>query len=165
MGEFLGLPLTLPRAAPHRQDDHTRPLADARAFHRMGIIFRVCAVPVPQGKERLRGLPRRAQPRLKLHRRGRRGHRGRPPDRVRHPSLVDARQRHSAEADATVVRIVAEQFAWNVHYPGRRRVRKVGYQPHHPRTRSALTGTIPRQGRYLTINQLNLPSGSRSSST
>ena len=65
-----------------------------------------------------------------------------------------------AENEATVVRVVAEQFAWNIHYPGpdgkfgrtdiKLRERR---QPARPRSHA-----IPNaKDDITTINQLNLP--------
>ena len=65
------------------------------------------------------------------------------------------------ESDATVVRVVAEQFAWNVHYPGPDgvfgRTDIALISPENPlgldRSDSAARDDI------ATINQLNLPTG------
>ena len=66
-----------------------------------------------------------------------------------------------AEAQSTVVRVVAEQFAWNVHYPGadgrfgRTDIRFLG--PGNP---LALDRSDPAgKDDITTINQLNLPVG------
>lgn len=67
-----------------------------------------------------------------------------------------------AEADATVVRVVAEQFAWNVHYPGpdgvfgRRDVAKIDMQTNPlglDRSDDAAKDDV------TTVNQLHLPVG------
>jgi cytochrome c oxidase subunit II len=66
-----------------------------------------------------------------------------------------------AERDSTVVRVIAEQFAWNVHYPGhdgvfgRTSIRLVG--PDNP---IGLDRRDPAaQDDITTINRMNLPIG------
>ena len=76
------------------------------------------------------------------------------------PGLGDARQAVPVRDEAVVVRVVAEQFAWNIHYPGRRRpVRPDRHQAGvAPTTRSASIAPIPTaKDDITTINQLNLP--------
>jgi cytochrome c oxidase subunit 2 len=65
------------------------------------------------------------------------------------------------ESDATVVRIVAEQFAWNVHYPGPDGVfGKTDISLISPENGLGLDRNDPAaKDDIVTINQLNLPVG------
>ena len=88
-------------------------------------------------------------------------HRDRPARVLRDSGLGDARAAtFPSESEAIVVRVVGEQFAWNVHYPGRRRqVRPHRHQARvAPTIRSASIARDPdAKDDITTINQLNLP--------
>ena len=64
-----------------------------------------------------------------------------------------------AENEATVVRVVGEQFAWNIHYPGADgKFGRTDIKLVPPTIRSASIAPIPtRKDDITTINQLNLP--------
>jgi cytochrome c oxidase subunit 2 len=65
----------------------------------------------------------------------------------------------SGEGEATIVRVVAEQFAWNVHYPGRDGMfGRVDVRLVAAENPLGLDRTDPRAlDDVTTINQLNLP--------
>jgi cytochrome c oxidase subunit 2 len=65
------------------------------------------------------------------------------------------------ESDATVVRVVAEQFAWNVHYPGPDGVfGKADISLITPENPTGIDRNDPAaKDDIVTINQLNLPVG------
>jgi cytochrome c oxidase subunit 2 len=52
------------------------------------------------------------------HRDRRRHHRDRAAGRIRDSGVGDSSEGVAAENEAVIVRVVGEQFAWNVHYPG-----------------------------------------------
>lgn len=64
-----------------------------------------------------------------------------------------------AESEATVVRVVAEQFQWNVHYPGRDgKFGRTDVKLIAPENQLGLDRTDPAaKDDLVTINQLNLP--------
>ena len=66
-----------------------------------------------------------------------------------------------AERDSTVVRVIAEQFAWNVHYPGADRVfGRTSIQLVGPDNPIGLDRRDPAaQDDITTINRMNLPIG------
>jgi len=99
--------------------------------------------------------------------RGCRRDRSRSPHRLRDSPLVDARQRHPPETDATVVRMVAEQFAWERPLPrAGRGVGKTDISLISPENPLGLDRNDPAaKDDIVTINQLNLPSGNPSSYT
>jgi len=78
------------------------------------------------------------------------------------PLWADRVQRFPAAKDATVVRVVGEQFAWNVHYPGpdgvfgRTAIDKIDIQSNP----LGLDHSDPAaKDDVTTVNQLNLPVG------
>ena len=73
--------------------------------------------------------------------------------------LERERRRLPPEAQSTVVRVVAEQFAWNVHYPGADgRFGRTDLALLGPTILSASTAAIPpARDDITTINQLYLP--------
>ena len=122
------------RSGPHHG---ARPLADAGAVRRLGRLLRLRARSLPRGAQPACGLPRRARP---LCPRGSRAACWWPKSscsrsfRFRSGARTSTRCRPNH--DSTVVRVVAEQFAWNVHYPGADgmfgRTRITARQPDNP---------------------------------
>ena len=163
MLNWLGLPVDGVGARRRdRPDDRARALADARAVRRLGRVLRVrrCSVSA-RARTRRRATPaRRAS--------CRRASRSPSPciEVVLLVVLRDSGVGHArrssfpAESEAVVVRVVGEQFAWNVHYPGadgkfgRTDIKLVvGGQPARASTAPIRT---PRTT-SPTINQLNVP--------
>ena len=101
-------------------DHGARPLADARAVRRLGRLLRLRAVPLPAAaRSRAPTIAACAGAGRHVGRRRRARRRDRPARVLLDPVLEHQRRRAAAdESQATVVRVVAEQFAWNVHYPG-----------------------------------------------
>ena len=92
---------------------------DGGALRGLGGVLRLRAGPLPpQAKPRGRS-PRRDQPHLDLARgRGGGGRDGRSWSASRSRSGRTGWSTCPAPSESTRVRVVAEQFAWNIHYPG-----------------------------------------------
>ena len=162
MLNYLGLPM---QASTHAAEiDHmigAGALADAGAVRRLGRVLPLRAVPVPQGRQsRRRATPaRRASSRRALEV-------GVAVVEVvllvfyAIPAWATRVSDFPAESEAVVVRVVAEQFAWNIALSGRRRP----VRPHA--TSSCVAADNPlgldrtdpdAKDDITTINQLNLP--------
>ena len=161
MLNWLGLPVQASaHAAELDQMTALVALADARAVRRLGRVLPVRPRPVPQGREsdgELRGRERQAR---EVHRSAGRDHRDRAARLLCHPRLGDARRRRCrAKTRRSSSASSAEQFAWNVQYPGRDgRFGRVDIKLVSADNPLGLDRTDPNaKDDIATINQLNLP--------
>ena len=163
MLEWLGMPVAASAHAGRSGSDHgAGPLADAGAVRRLGPLLRLRAGPLPRGRNPGASITGSAAAGATWVEGG-----------VLVAEIVllaffsipfwsTSVDALPPERQSTVVRVVAEQFAWNVHYPGA----DGSVRPHAPSRwstptiRSAsIAATRRRKDDITTINQLNLPVG------